>query len=169
MLTSGMSSTLRLTEASSGPLPWLCQVSCGVSTRSPGPKVMFSPSTPVKLVAPVNPKRIAFGECRCGGIISWGILIRYAANMVETVATTGFSAGFTMRMDRRSDSSIGINSAASNRHGRMFEYFQRCGIAGIRLARNRAVAWCSSAGSSPQNSNKCSRSVFSWSATRRCL
>ena len=65
-----MSRTLRFTDASSGPLAWLCQVSCGVSTRSPGPKVMFSPSTPVKLVSPVNPNRMAFGECRCGGIVS---------------------------------------------------------------------------------------------------
>ena len=71
-----MSSTERFTEASSGPLPWLCQVSCGVSTMSPGPKVMFSPLTEVKLVWPVSPKRIAFGECLCAGAISCGTLIR---------------------------------------------------------------------------------------------
>ena len=35
-----------------------------------------SPSTPVKLVAPVMPKRIALGECRCGGMISCGTLMR---------------------------------------------------------------------------------------------
>jgi hypothetical protein len=74
--TSGRSSTERLIAGSLPWLPWLCQVSCGVSTMSPGPKVMFSPSTPVKLSAPVNPSRIAFGECRCGGMISLGSLRR---------------------------------------------------------------------------------------------
>ena len=41
---------------------------------SPGPKVMFSPSTPVKFEVPVRPKRIAFGEWRCGGMISLRIV-----------------------------------------------------------------------------------------------
>ena len=31
---------------------------------------MFSPSTPVKFIEPVSPRRMAFGEWRCGGMIS---------------------------------------------------------------------------------------------------
>ena len=78
---------------------------------------MFSPSTAVKFVLPVRPKRIAFGECRCAGAISCGTLMRYAAKSVVTVAMAGRSAGFTMMSERRSEISSGMSSAASSRQG----------------------------------------------------
>src|SRR5215469_12252660 len=56
---------------------------------SPGPKVMSSPPTPVKLHLPVRPKRMALGECRCGGITSLASLSRYAVYIVLTVARRG--------------------------------------------------------------------------------
>ena len=65
---------------------WLCQVSLGVSTMSPGPNTMFSPSTPVKLPLPLRPKRTALGECLCGGMISLASFRRYAVYIVLTVA-----------------------------------------------------------------------------------
>jgi hypothetical protein len=101
---------------------------------------MFSPFTPVKFVLPVKPKRMAFGECRCGGIISCGMLIRYAANSVVTVATVGSNAGFAIKIERRSEISIGMSSAASSRTGWMSLYLQRYGTAGFLSARNRSVA-----------------------------
>jgi hypothetical protein len=84
---------------------------------SPGPKVMSSPPTPVKLPFPVKPNLTALGECRCGGITSFASLSRYAVYMVLTVARRGDRPGLTRMSERRSESSIVTNSTARYKIG----------------------------------------------------
>jgi len=65
----------------------------------------------------VRPKRMALGECRCGGITSLASLSRYAVYIVLTVARLGDRPGLTRMSERRSESSIVTSSAARNRIG----------------------------------------------------
>src|SRR5690348_6802969 len=130
---------------------------------------MSSPSTPVKLCLPVRPKRIALGECLCGGITSFGELSRYAVYIVVTVARRGARPGLTRISERRSDSTVVTSFAALTSVGSITSlYDQRNGTARGAAPMRRFTSSCPPE-LTAQNGNMCLRSISSCSASRAAV